>query len=401
MLTDSKLRKLKPPSDKASPDKYSDANGLQLHVFPTGRMTWIYAYRFKHKQKTLTLGGYPLVSLQEARRKHEDARRMLLDGVDPSESKKAKQVDQSGENTFAYVAMDWYAKKSPAWAAGNAKKVLARLNKDILPFLGKKNIAEINAPALLAVIQRIEARSVDTAYRALQECGQIFRYGMAIGKNNHDPSPALKGALSKRQTGHFAAIIEPNEVGGLLRAIEGFNGSFVVKCALQLAPMFFVRIGELRQAKWQEIDFTAQEWRYFITKTRQDHIVPLSDQAIAILKELRELTGQYEYVFIGGRDPKKPMSDAAINAALRRMGFDTKTEITGHGFRAMARTILHEHLGVDSAIIEHQLAHAVGDALGTAYNRTKFLKQRKNMMQQWADYLDSLKDNVIPFPKQA
>lgn len=398
MLTDSKLRKLKP---EEKPKKYSDEKGMYLEVRPNGSMYWRMKYRFNGKENIFSMGTYPEVSLAEARRKRDDARRLLLDGTDPNQQKKAKQVDQSGENTFGHVALDWYAKKSPAWAASNAKKVLARLNKDILPFLGKKNIAEINAPELLSAIQRIEARSVDTAYRALQECGQIFRYGMATGKNNHDPSPALKGALSKRQTGHFAAIIEPNEVGGLLRAIEGFNGSFVVKCALQLAPMFFVRIGELRQAKWQEIDFEAAEWRYFITKTKQDHIVPLSSQAIDILKELQQLTGQYEYVFIGGRDPKKPMSDAAINAALRRMGFDTKTEITGHGFRAMARTILHEHLGVDSAIIEHQLAHAVGDALGTAYNRTKFLKQRKVMMQQWANYLDSLKENVIPFPKQA
>lgn len=246
---------------------------------------------------------------------------------------------------------------------------------------------------------KIENRSPDTAKRALQECGAIFRYGLALGKNKHDPSLALKGLLLPIKQKHFAALTEPTQVGGLLRAIDGFNGSFVVKCALQLAPLFFVRIGELRTAKWENIDFDAAEWRYFITKTKQNHIVPLSSQALNILNDLKKVTGQYEYVFIGGRDPKRPMSDAAINAALRRMGFSTQDEITGHGFRAMARTILHEQLDYDRDVIEHQLAHAVPDSLGTAYNRTKFLKQRKEMMQHWANYLDNLKQDVIPFPK--
>jgi integrase len=222
---------------------------------------------------------------------------------------------------------------------------------------------------------------------------------MAIGTNVQDPSPALRGVLTKRSKSHFAAITDPIPAGALLRAIDGFNGTFVVKCALQLAPLFFVRPGELRRAKWSEIDFESGEWRYFITKTKQDHIVSLSRQAIAILRDLQQLTGQYEHVFIGGRDPKRPMSDAAINAALRRMGYDTKTEMTGHGFRAMARTILHERLGLDRDVIEHQLAHSVPDSLGTAYNRTKFLDQRKVMMQEWADYLEELRGGlIVPLP---
>ncbi|MCH4248171.1 MAG: integrase arm-type DNA-binding domain-containing protein [Acinetobacter populi] len=399
MLTDAKIRKIKPDTNKKTPSKYSDTNGLQLHVFPTGRMTWIYAYRFQNKQRSLTLGSYPDVSLADARIKATEARKILNNGIDPNQAKKNNRIQLDGENSFRYVALEWHSKKAETWAVSTVKKIRTRLDKDILPYIGDMEISTIEAPDLLAVIKRIEGRSPDTAKRALQECGAIFRYGMALGKNKHDPSQALTGLLLPIKQNHFAALTEPAQVGGLLRAIDGFTGSFVVKCALQLAPLFFVRIGELRTAKWNDIDLEAAEWRYFITKTKQNHIVPLSTQAIAILKDLQQLTGQYEHVFIGGRDPKHPMSDAAINAALRRMGFSTKDEITGHGFRAMARTILHEQLGYERDVIEHQLAHAVPDSLGTAYNRTKFLKQRREMMQHWADYLNDLKQDVIQFPK--
>jgi integrase len=402
MLTDSQIKKIKPPVGKTAPDKYSDGNNLYLHVFSTGSKRWIMDYRFEGKRKAYSIGIYPDVSLADARGKRDEARKLLTQGVDPMQMKKLKRQDDLGHDSFKHVALAWFTKKSPTWSESNSKKVMRRLEVDIFPYLGSSKISEIHAPELLKTIQRIETRSVDTAYRALQECGQVFRYGMAIGSNIHDPSVALKGALTTQDKKHYAAIIEPEAVGELMRAIKGFNGSFVVKCALQLAPMFFVRIGELRKAKWSEMDLESGEWRYFITKTKQDHIVTLSRQAIAILKDLQQLTGQYEHVFIGGRDPKRPMSDAAINAALRRMGYDTKTEMTGHGFRAMARTILHERLGIDRDVIEHQLAHRVGDTLGTAYNRTKFLDQRKVMMQAWADYLDELRGGqVIPFPKVA
>ena len=399
MLTDAALRKIK-PEEKSK--KYSDAHGLYLEVSPNGKKYWRMKYRFGGKENRYSIGNYPLISLAEARVKRDEARRLLADGKDPNQAKKAKQDDDAGLNSFKHVAEEWHAMKAKAWAGSTSNKIKRRLEVDIYPYLGKRPIAEIAAPELLRVIQRIETRSVDTAYRALEECGQIFRYGMAIGTNIHDPSPALRGALSKRSKSHFAAITEPSGAGALLRAIEGFNGTFVVKCALQLAPLFFVRPGELRRAKWSEIDFQANEWRYFITKTKQQHIVSLSTQAVVILENLRQLTGQYEHVFIGGRDPKRPMSDAAINAALRRMGYDTKLEMTGHGFRAMARTILHERLGMDRDVIEHQLAHSVPDSLGTAYNRTKFLAQRKEMMQVWADYLDELREGqVVQFPKYA
>ncbi len=267
MLSDAKLRKIKPNTNKKSPDKYSDTNGLQLHVFSTRRMTWIYAYRYQNKQRSLTLGSYPDLSLADARIKLAEAKKTLSDGIDPNQAKKANITQANGENTFKYVAMEWHSKKTSTWAASTIVKVNARLDKDILPYLGDLDINCIEAPDLLAVIKRIEGRSPDTAKRALQECGAIFRYGMALGKNKHDPSQALKGLLLPVKQNHFAAITEPSKAGELLRAIDGFNGTFVVKCALQLAPMFFVRIGELRQAKWADIDFEAAEWRYFIIKT--------------------------------------------------------------------------------------------------------------------------------------
>ncbi len=400
-LNATQMRSLKsPPEDQKLPDKYSDAGGLQLHSYANGRMTWILAYRFNGRQKGYTIGSYPDVTLAQAREIQADKKKLIRQGVDPMEAKKLKKQDDAGHNSFQYVALQWFAKKEPTWSVSNANKVKRRLEVDVFPYIGRKNISEVLAPDLLRVIERVEARSVDTAHRALGECSQIFRYGMAIGTNIHDPSIPIQDALTPNTKKHFAAIIEPKAVGELLRAIDGFNGSFVVKCALQLAPLFFVRIGELRKAKWSEIDFGTCEWRFFITKTKQDHIVSLSSQAIAILRDLQQLTGTYEHVFIGGRDPKRPMSDAAINAALQRMGYDTKNVMTGHGFRAMARTLLHERLGMDRDVIEHQLAHSVGDALGTAYNRTKFLDQRKAMMQTWSDYLDELRcAHTMPFLK--
>jgi integrase len=237
----------------------------------------------------------------------------------------------------------------------------------------------------------------------MQNCGQVFRYAVATGRSERDPTRDLKGALPPAKHEHFAAITEPTVVGELLRAIDGFHGTFIVQCALKLAPMLFVRPGELRKAQWAQFDLDKAEWRYLVTKTKFEHLVPLASQAVMILRELQALTGHRDYLFPGARTNGKPMSDAAVNAALRRMGYDTRTEITGHGFRAMARTILHQELGIAPEVIEHQLAHRVPDALGTAYNRTKFIKERRKMMQQWADYLDKLKTgaDVIQFFKRA
>jgi integrase len=401
-LTDTAIRNAKAGE---RPVKLFDERGLYLEVSPSGGRWWRLKYRFNGKEKRLSLGVYPEVALKAARDRREDARKLLANGIDPSDVRKT-QKSARGEraaNSFEVVAREWFAKHSPNWAASHASKIIQRLEKDFLPWLGGRPIAEITAPELLSVLRRIENRgALETAHRAHQNCGQVFRYGVATGRCDRDPAGDLRGALSPAKHEHFAAITEPAEVGELLRAIDGFRGTLVVQSALRLAPLFFVRPGELRHAEWGQFDLQKGEWRYVASKTMSDHLVPLAAQAVTILQELRPLTGNGKYVF-PGRDPKKPMSDAAVNAALRRMGYDTKTEITGHGFRAMARTILHQELGVKPEVIEHQLAHRVPDALGTAYNRTKFLPERRKMMQQWADYLHELKAGakVIQMPQRA
>jgi integrase len=292
------------------------------------------------------------------------------------------------------IAREWFAKFAIEWAPSHAEKIILRLENDVFPWMGSRPISEIKPMELLAVIRRTESRgALDTAHRIKQNCGQIFRYAVATGRAERDPSQDLRGALPSVRKNHFASITDPEQVGELLRAIQGFRGTFVVQCALTLAPMLFVRPGELRRAEWKDIDFDKAEWRYFVTKTKTEHSVPLATQVVATLRELEALTGTGRYVF-PGRDPTRPMSEAAVNAALRRLGYDTKTEITGHGFRAMARTILAEELHQKPEVIEHQLAHKVPDALGSAYNRTKFLKERRAMMQIWADYLDHLKTDI-------
>lgn len=401
-LTDTAIRAAK-ANDK--PRKLADEKGLYILITPAGGKWWRLDYRFTHKRKTLSMGIYPEVSLKDARERRDNARKLLAAGIDPGENRKATKTAKADRaaNSFEAVAREWFATRSPNWAASHAEKIIQRLEKDIFPWLGGKPIAEITAPELLAVLRRIENRgALDTTHRAHQNCGQVFRYAVATGRAERDPSGDLRGALAPAKHKHFPSITEPLAVGGLLRAIDGFRGTFVVQCALKLAPLFFVRPGELRKAEWQQFDLEKGEWRYFVTKTKSEHIVPLSSQAVTIMRELHALTGTRKFVF-PGRDPQKPMSEAAINAALRRMGYDTKTEITGHGFRAMARTILHQELGVKPEVIEHQLAHRVPDALGTAYNRTKFLAERRRMMQQWADYLDQWKAGaeVIPLHQSA
>jgi integrase len=385
--------------------KLFDERGLYLEVSPGGGKWWRLKYRFDGKEKRLSLGVYPEAGLKDARNRRDNARKLLADGIDPSGHRKAAKSARADRaaNSFEVVAREWFAKYAPNWAASHADKIMQRLEKNVFPWLGNKPIAGITAPELLTVLRRIENRgALDTAHRAHQNCGQIFRYGIATGRCERDPSNDLRGALAPSKHKHFAAITEPAAVGELLRAIDGFRGTFVVQCALKLAPLFFVRPGELRKAEWQQFDLEKGEWRYFVTKTESEHLVPLASHAVTILQELHALTGGGKFVF-PGRDPKKPLSDAALNAALRRMGYDTKTGITTHGFRAMARTILHQELGVKPEVIEHQLSHRVPDALGTAYNRTKFLKERRAMMQQWADYLDKLKAGaeVIPIHQSA
>lgn len=398
-LTDTAVRNAKPGE---KPVRLFDERGLYLEISPAGGKWWRLKYRFAGKEKRLSLGVYPAVSLKAARERRDEARRLLTEGVDPSENRKAAKassLERSG-NSFEVVAREWFASYMSGKSESHRDKVIRRLERDVFPWLGGRPVAEIVPPEILATVRRIEARgALETAHRALQNVGQVCRYAVATGRAERDPTQDLRGALPPVEEGHFAAIVEPRAVGELLRAIEGFRGSLQVACALKLAPLLFVRPGELRKAEWKDIDLDAGEWRYFVTKTKSEHIVPLAPQALAILRELHPLSGHRRFVFTG-RDPQKPMSEAAVNAALRRMGYDTKTEITGHGMRAMARTLLHEELGFAPEVIEHQLAHRVPDSLGTAYNRTKFLAERRRMMTAWADYLDKLKAGaeVIPLP---
>ncbi|MCK0508485.1 tyrosine-type recombinase/integrase [Aromatoleum anaerobium] len=392
-LTDTAVRQAK-PAEKAR--KLADERGLYLLIQPTGGKLWRLDYRFEGKRKTLALGAYPDVSLAAARKGRDQAREQLAGGDDPGQVRKAEKFARvtAASNSFEAIAREWFARQLPSWAPSHSSKVLGLLERDIFPWLGKRPASEVSAVELLTTLRRIEERgAVDTSHRAKQTAGQIFRYAIATGRAERDPSADLRGALAPPKGKHFASITDTAEVGALLRAVEGFTGTLIVRSALRLAPMLFVRPGELRQMEWTEIELDKAEWSISgeKMKTRRDHLVPLPTQAVAILRDLEPFTGQGRYVFPGARTRAHPMSNAAINAALRRLGYDTRTEITGHGFRAMARTILHETLGVDAAVIEHQLAHRVPDALGAAYNRTKFLPQRKMMMQQWADYLDRLR----------
>ena len=399
-LTDTVIRHAKP---QGKPARLFDSGGLYLEVSPAGGKWWRLKYRFAGKEKRLSLGVYPEVGLKDARRRRDEARKLLADGVDPSENRKAQKGARADRaaNSFETITREWYGKHAPNWAANHADRIIRRFERDIFPWIGGRPIAEITAPDLLAVVRRIEERgALETAHRALGNCGQVFRYAIATGRAERDPSRDLRGALPPVKGTHFAAITEPTRVGELMRALDGYEGTPVVRAALRLAPLVFVRPGELRKATWADVDLDAAEWRYTVTKTGTPHIVPLSTQVVGILRELHNLTGHTRHIFPGARANGRPMSDNAILAAMRSLGIG-KDEMSGHGFRAMARTILDEVLGVRPDLIEHQLAHAVRDPNGRAYNRTAHLPERQKMMQQWADYLDKLKSGaeVIPLRK--
>jgi integrase len=401
-LTDTAIKNAKAAPDKAY--KLQDEKGMYLLVNPNGSKYFRYNYRFNGTRKTLALGVYPATSLKEARDKRDTAIKLVMSGIDPCLDRKIKKTGAT-ENSFKAIALEWYAKHLANKSESHQKRTLALLERDLFPWLGNRPINDIKAPELLAVLQRIESRNaIETAHRALQTSGQVFRYAEVTGRVDRDISQALKGALSKVDKGHFSSLTEPLKAAPLLRAIDVYSGTFVVKSALQLAPLVFVRPSELRQAEWEHIDIEAKEWRYLVTKTNTPHIVPLSSQAIEILTNLYPLTGKGRFVFPSARTPNgsRAMSDVALLAGLRRMGFD-KSEMSVHGFRAMARTILDEVLGFRPDFIEHQLAHSVRDPNGRAYNRTSHLAERHKMMQAWADYLDSLKAGavVVPFGKTA
>ena len=397
-LTDSIVRNAR-AGDKTR--KIFDCRGLYIEIAPNGGKWWRLKYRFGGKEKRLSLGIYPDISLKDARERRDAARKLLANDVDPSEHRKAVKSAKAKltGDSFEVIAREWYAKFSPGWADSHSTRIIRRLERDVFPWLGDKAIASISPPELLNIIRKIEQRgALETAHRALRSCGQVFRYAIATGRAERDISGDLRGALPPVKGSHFASVTEPKKAAQVLRALDSYEGTLIVRCALRLAPLVFVRPGELRQAKWVDIDFETSEWRYMVTKTETQHIVPLARQAIETLKEIKPLTGRGIYIFPSARSSSRPMSDNAILAAMRRMGI-AKDEMSGHGFRAMARTILDEILGFRPDFIEHQLAHAVRDPNGRAYNRTAHLPERHKMMQAWADYLDDLKTGSIRVSK--
>ena len=402
MLTDTKLRALKP---KAAVYRVADSNGLAIEVRPSGARLWRYRFRIHGKASMAALGEYPLVSLGEARRLRDEARATLAAGVSPvvaAQARRAAQAERAG-NTFAIVASELLAQRAKSKSAGTVYRDRSLIERDLTPTIGNTPVADVTAKALLSALRKIEERgAVETAHRARTLAGAVFRYAIATGRAERNPAADLVGALATPQSGHFASVTDPNDVAPMLRAIHGYQGTPVVAAALKLAPLVFVRPGELRTMRWADVDLDGAEWRFTASKTGTPHIVPLATQAIAILRDLQPLTGSGEYAFPGARSLRRPMSENAINAALRTLGYDNDT-MTGHGFRAMARTILDEGLGFRPDYIEHQLAHAVRDPLGRAYNRTAHLPERRKMMQAWADYLDGLRNgaSVVSIKRKA
>jgi len=395
-LTDIKVKKAKggiTPDGRETSKRYKmgDSRGLYLEVSPNGGKWWRLKYRFDGKEKRLSLGVYPDISLKDARERREELRRQIANGIDPAIVRKEEKEIAADKNCFETVAREWHSKFSANWTEGHTNRTLIRIENDVFPWLGKRNINEITSPDLLVVLRRVEDRgAIETAHRINQICGQIFRYAIATGRAERDIAADLRGALPPTRVKHHSSITEPKQVGELIRAINSYGGSFVTAVALKLSPLLFVRPGELRQAEWDEIDFENREWRIPAEKMkmREVHIVPLCTQAIRLLNELKALTGKGKYLFPSNRTVTRPMSNNTINASLRRLGY-TKEEMTAHGFRSMASTILNEQ-GWNRDAIERQLAHSEKDGIRAAYNYAQYLTERKEMMQWWADYLEKL-----------
>jgi len=401
VLTDTKIRSLKTRDDVY---RVADSNGLCIEVRPSGKKVWRYRYRIAGTPSMVTIGEYPAVTLQQARTEREELRALVKRGANPAHvarAEKAAHIEHHA-STFGSIGLELIGKRErEGLSEASVYREKSLLEKGLAPVFPLP-IRDVTAPMLLAALRKLEGRGViETAHRARSLAGRIFLYGIATGRADRNPAADLVGALEAPQTTHFAAVTEPDEIGRLLRMIHGYQGSAVTVAALKLAPLVFARPGELRNAKWADIDLGAAEWRYTASKTKTPHIVPLSKQAVAILRDLHPLTMRSDYVFPGERHRSKPMSENTINAALRYMGIDGDT-MTGHGFRAMARTVLDEVLGFRTDYIEQQLAHRVRDPMGRAYNRATHLPERRKMMQAWADYLDTLRtapDKVTPIRK--
>lgn len=397
-LSETEVRTAKSNSEKSV--YLFDGEGLFLHITTGGSKLWRMKYRFAGKTKMLSMGKYPEVTLKEARTKREEAKKLISSGVDPSQNRKTERraTEEKEQNSFEALAHEWFELNSSKFTPGHGKVIMERLARDVLPWLGKTPVGDITPPEILSVLRRVELRgAVETAHRLRGYISKVICFAIATGRATSDPTRDLKDALRPMgETKHMAAITDPKRLGDLLNAIEIYRGSLVVKSAMKLAALTAVRPGELRHAEWKDIDLEKAEWKYLVTKTNTPHIVPLSRQAVAILLELRPLTGRGRYVFPNPRTPdgSRAMSEAAVLVALRTMGF-TNDEMTGHGFRAIFRTLGDEVLRFRIDLIEHQLAHTVRDPLGRAYNRTTHLEERTIMMQQWADYLDALKTDKI------
>lgn len=402
-LSDTTIRNAKPG---AKPVRMFDGGGLYLEVAPSGGKLWRLKYRIADKEKRLAIGTYPDVGLKLARQRRDEARELIAQGIDPSAAKQAAKASRASAEGFETVAREWFETQRGEWVDSHADKIIRRLERDVFPWIGKRPIAEIAAPEILAALRRIEARgAIETAHRALTNVGQVFKYAIATGRATMNPARDLSPALRPVTQQHHASITEPAKIGGLLRAIDAYAGTPVVRAALQLAPLVFVRPGDLRQAEWSEFDLDAGEWRIPAArmKAREQHIVPLAPQAVTILREIQALTGDGRYVFPSARSPRRPMSNVAVLAALRRMGF-ASDEMTGHGFRSMASTLLNEQ-GWHRDAIERQLAHGERNKVRAAYNYAQHLPERRKMMRAWADYLDALKADegakVIPIKRRA
>jgi len=413
LLNDVTVRNAKPTGKD---QRLNDGGGLYLLLKPNGAKWWRFDYSIGGKRKTLSLGVYPDTTLSDARRKATDARNNVANDIDPSDQRKEKKHIQQVENenqkrieaglpaigSFGEVALEFFEKHMHNKSESHRQRSWNAIETNLMPWLKHRPINEITAPELLEVLRRVEARTTEMAHRIMRTSGQIFRYGIATGRCDSDITQSLKGSLASKDGGHFAAITDPKRLGDLLRATDSLSSTFVVKSAIILAPLVFVRPGELRLMQWQDINLDTAEWRYTSSKRQMPHIVPLARQAIEILRNLHPLTGHGRYVFASDRSPdgSRCISDRALLDALRRLGFG-EDEMTMHGFRATARTLLDEELGFRPDFIEHQLAHEVRDPNGRAYNRTAHLDERRKMMQSWADYLDGLKAvaQVIPFKK--
>ena len=397
-LTNAAIKNSKPREKQY---RMADGQSLYLLIKPNGSKLWRLDYSLHGKRKTFSLGQYPAVTLKEARQERDEIKKLVKRGIDPVQHRKttARKVTAEQKNTFEALADEWLTRKTHGWTEGHYRTVDARLKRDILPWLGYRPIHEITAPEILLVLRRIEARgAIETAHRCKTICSQVFRYAIAVGAAERDPAADLRGALTTAKHRKMAAITDPARVGELMRAIQGYQGDLVTRCALQLSALLFVRPGELRQMEWKEINWIRAEWVIPAEKMKmkREHVVPLSRQALDVLREIHPLTSEGKYVFPSLRTNIRPMSNNTVLAALRRMGF-TKEEMTPHGFRAMASTLLHEN-GWAHEAIELQLAHSRRDKVAAAYDRSRRLPERKEMMQWYADYLDKLKEEVETGP---